>query len=61
MVDYDKIINDKTDEALIDIDNDATRKTLKKVLLPIGKIAFWCGYYKADFEIRTKQLRTFLH
>jgi hypothetical protein len=55
MLDYSEIISRITDEKLRDIDNETTRQTLKTMLIPIGNVAFWCGYYKADIEIRTRQ------
>jgi hypothetical protein len=61
MVDYSVIISRITDEKLRVIDNETTRQTLKTMLIPIGNLAFWCGYYKADIEIRTNKLRTYLH
>jgi hypothetical protein len=57
MVDYDKTINDKTDEILLlKVDNEATRKKLKIMLKPIATLAFWCGYYQAYMDLKVNKI-----
>jgi hypothetical protein len=61
MVDYDKIINDKTDEILLlKVDNETKRLILKIILLPIATLGFWCGYYQGYMDLKVNKIACIL-